>query len=357
MEILDLRPRLERVLASQPARSAASNPLARLAGCVADGLAGRRASRRQPAPDHTLVVSIGNLRVGGTGKTPVTTALARTLADRGIAGTILTRGYGAAEAGPLVVAPDDPRGGDEARLMAAGLATLPWAVVQSRNRPEGLALAVAASPAPRVVILEDGYQTGRLGRHLDVLILDAWTVGDGAVVPVAGHVLPFGPYRETAAGARRAHVWLVESAEPAAAPTANRSVTGFLRLPHLRSVESAAGAPRDAAYGLLAGLARPEGFEAGCEGLLPRPPVLAVRCRDHATYDADLVGRILAAGSARGVGAWLTTGKDWVKLARHWPPAIPVQVVDLTVAWTGRETLPDLVEERLLALGAGGPRR
>ena len=134
MEILDLRPWPERRLSGGPAPSGDPGPLARLAGQLADRLTARRVAARRPPTADSLVVSVGNLRVGGTGKTPVTVALATDLAARGITGAIVTRGYGAAAAGPLVVAPDDPRAADEARLMARALTGRPWSVIQARRR-------------------------------------------------------------------------------------------------------------------------------------------------------------------------------------------------------------------------------
>lgn len=352
MEILDWRPALARRLADQPP-AVPPSLAARLAGRVADRLAARRVRRRPPPPAGLLVVAIGNLRLGGTGKTPVTLALARDLAARGVRGAVLTRGYGADAPGPLRVLPDDPRAGDEARLVAAGLADRGWDVMQARRRADGLAALRARRPAPQVVLLEDGYQTGGVGRHLDVLILDAWSTGPDGVVPLAGPVVPWGPYRETARGAARAQVWLLESAAPPPGP-AGVCVCGFSR----RFALVAAGRlpPRVGARdGLVSGVARPEGFEAAARGALDREPVLAVRVADHARYDAGLVARILAEGRRRGVTGWLTTGKDWIKLAALWPAGVPVGRLDLEVAWHGAQTLPELVGERLATLGAGGP--
>ncbi len=355
MEILDLRSHLERRVGSYGASDAPPHLPARLAGRIADWMAARRAARRQVPVDGPLVVSIGNLRVGGTGKTPVTMALASDLAERNIAGVILTRGYGSTTSGPLVIEADDPRGADEARLMAGTLAAKPWSVVQSRRREYGLVAALSVEPTPRVLIVEDGFQTGAVGRHFDVLILDAWTRQGDTIRPRTGPVLPFGPYRETARGADRAQVWLLETGDPGPSPEGGPAVTGFARRLEIRPARDGVEEPGAATYGLLGGLARPEGFEAACTEALATPPVLAVRCRDHSPYDRKLLDRILAAGGTCGVNTWITTGKDWIKLADFWPADVPVLLADLSLDWTGRETLPDLVEERLKVLGAGNP--
>ena len=357
MEIVDLRPLLERIVAGASAQPDGGHALARLAGRIADSATARRASLRQAPPASALVVSVGNLRVGGTGKTPVVGALAEALASRGIPGAIITRGYGAAAAGPLVVRPEDARAADEARLLARQVAAAGWTVVQARRRERGLAAALETSPPPRVVVLEDGFQTARVGRHLDVLILDAWDCRDGEIHPVTGAVLPFGPYRETVGAAARAGVWLLEAEELADDLVAGCghgiAVVGFTRRLRLADLPNVPKPPPDPVHGLIAGLARPERFEAGCATLLPQPPALGVRCRDHCRYDPALVRRILAAGARCGVTGWITTAKDWIKLQEVWPPSAPIQVVELAVAWSGRKTLPDLVEERLEILLAG----
>jgi len=353
VEILDWRSRLERRLAA-PASVANPSPVVRLAGRFADRVAARRAARRPAPPAGVCVVALGNLRVGGTGKTPATIALARDLAARGIRGAVLTRGYGAA-AGPLVVRPEDVGAGDEARLVAGRLADHGWLVVQARRRAAGLAELLGRRPRPDVVVLDDGFQTAGVGRHLDVLILDSWAATASGVEARAGAVLPWGPYRETARGADRAHVWLLETAVVPPAAAGRPVVTGFTRSFALAVAAGADGPSGPQVYGLVCGLARPEGFEAAARRLLDGEPRVALRCPDHCRYDRSLVGRIVGAGRRRGVTAWVTTQKDWVKLAPVWPAGVGAQVVQLDVDWQGAPTLPDLVGERLMVLGAGGP--
>jgi tetraacyldisaccharide-1-P 4'-kinase len=105
-------------------------------------------------------------------------------------------------------------------------------------------------------------------------------------------------------------------------------------------------------YAVVSGVARPGAFEAGCARLIGWPACLTVRCDDHAAYSAATVSRLLAAGRQHGVAVWLTTEKDAVKLRPLWPAPESLRVVRLEVAWAGKETLPDLVEERLRALPA-----
>ncbi len=352
MDVLDLRPAGERRLEALWRRwdSHPGPVVAALARATSAGLAAAtvvRASRRTPPPGEVLVVAVGNLRAGGTGKTPVVARLMRDLADLGLGGAVVTRGHGGAAHGPLRVAPDDPRAGDEARLLAR-LAADGWSVIQARRRSEGVDAARAARPTPEIVLLDDGFQTAGVGRHLDVLILDRWEEAGDVVTPRTGRLLPWGPYREPAAAAGRAGVWLLERPGPwpddLRACMPGVTVLGFAREARLRSVGVASWGSGPVA--LLSGLARPGGFERHAAGLLDAAPRLAVRCRDHARYDVRTLARILAQGRARGVTAWVTTAKDWVKLGGLWPAEVAVAVVDLHLAWHGAPALPRFVMQR-----------
>ena len=218
-------------------------------------------------------------------------------------------------------------------------------VVQARDRAAGLSWVARHEPDLRTVILEDGYQNPA-ARHLDVLILDRWSVvpaGDGEMlVPDAGPVAPWGPWRESARGAARAHVLLVESATPPAGTAGGQPVAGFTRGLHLEG-DLPAGAPWIA----LSGIARPEAFEAGVTAALGREPDLAVRCRDHADYSGRLGARVAAEARAAGGLPTVTTAKDWIKLRTVWPADLPVVVARQDLVWTGKKALPALVEERL----------
>ena len=128
------------------------------------------------------VISVGNLAVGGTGKTPLSAWVARFLSDRGVATAIVSRGYGRDE---LVLHrqwnPEVAVEADSDRILAA-----------VRARDAGAAVAV----------LDDGFQHRRLARDLDLVIL-------AAEDRFPGRLLPTGPYREPAASLARADVILV----------------------------------------------------------------------------------------------------------------------------------------------------
>lgn len=364
MKILDLRPGLERYASRRwrPGRDPGGgdrHPRNLWAVLVDAWLARRVASRGAPAVGP-LVVSVGNLALGGTGKTPVIMALAQALAAGGHSGCVLTRGFRSPLAGPLVVTPDNGLAGDEARLMAASLTAVGWPVIQARDRVAALGHALAPGPAPDFILVEDGHQTRGVGRHLDILILDRWRVagteGEARLEPLAGPVFPLGPYRESVRGAARADILLVETSDCLPSRAAGDcAVATFTRKIALRpAAGQAAHLPGGRPYALVSGIARPQAFEAGTVGVVGRPAALAVRLRDHQQYALPLVKRILRELDDAGVEALVTTAKDWVKLEPFWPPDRAVLVADLEVVWGQPNALPHLVEERAARLLADG---
>lgn len=292
----------------------------------------RRLAGRQPPPASPRVVSVGALATGGSGKTPVVLSLVEGLLAVGQDVAIVTRGYGSDERAPLVVDADDARCGDEARLLAG---RLPEAmVVQARDRTAGLRLLRDLRPELDLVILEDGHQCAGQGRHLDVLILDRWRASGGGVVPEAGLRLPWGSYREGAAGAARASVWLLPLAAGEAMPAQPDTGPAVLGFERRVALPDGVAAPADRPYGVVSGIASPGNFEADCASLCGTAPALIARFDDHVAYDRRDVADLLAAGEAAGLGTWLTTAKDHVKLASLWPAhAPPLHEVTLDLDW------------------------
>jgi tetraacyldisaccharide 4'-kinase len=144
------------------------------------------AAARLPVP----VVVVGNLVVGGAGKTPLTAWLAAALARRGCRPGIVSRGYGGTEAGPAAV----PRGGDWRRygdepvlLAEAGVGPV-WI---GRKRADAARALLAAHPEVDVVLCDDGLQHYKLARDVEVAVVDARGHGNG-------FMLPAGPLREPA---------------------------------------------------------------------------------------------------------------------------------------------------------------
>lgn len=154
--------------------------------------------KRLPCP----VLSIGNLTVGGTGKTPMTMAIAARLLREGIPVAVLSRGYkGKVSEGVVsdgeraLLGPEEA--GDEPYLMARTLRGIP--VLVGKDRFQTGRLALERFPV-RGLLLDDGFQHLQLWRDLDILLLDS-RLGFGD-----GHLLPRGPLREPLSGIRRAQL-------------------------------------------------------------------------------------------------------------------------------------------------------
>lgn len=148
------------------------------------------ATQQLPVP----VIVIGNLIVGGAGKTPVVLALAALLRRRGRTPGIVTRGYGArAGAGVLEVEPDTPATacGDEPKLLRLRSGA---PVVVGRDRPAAARRLLQAHPGVDVILSDDGLQHLALGRDVQVIVFDARGAGNG-------WLLPAGPLREPIAQA------------------------------------------------------------------------------------------------------------------------------------------------------------
>lgn len=280
------------------------------------------APRRAPIP----VVSVGNLAVGGTGKTPVVLEVARRLSELGHRPAILSRGYGADAAEARVVADaDGPRlsaaeAGDEPLLIAR---RLPGVLVLAG--PDRGALAEeAARRGATVAVLDDGLQHRRLARDLEIVVVDASDpLGNG-------HLLPRGPLREGPAALGRADlVWLSRVDETPARAFGSqadlRRLLSGLEAPVVRSryrpsvVCDCAGRPLGPAADLagrsvvvLAGVGRPGSFVHTLTRLGARVVGEHLYGDHHRFTAAELEG---ALAEARAKAAWVvTTEKDAARL-------------------------------------------
>ena len=305
-------------------------PLAALFGAIA---ALRRAAYRRGLVRTTRVrvpvVVVGNLGVGGSGKTPLVIALAEALRARGRRPGIVSRGYGRRTDDVRAVrAGDDVRDvGDEPLLLAAtGVPT--WVGVRRAAAAQAL---LDAHPDVDVVLTDDGLQHYALAREVEIAVVDA-SRGFGN-----GLLLPAGPLREPASrlAAVDAIVWLraadatrggsVEAALSIPSPVRRFSMThepgewSNLRDPALRL---AADALHDPASVAIAGIAHPERFFEALrkDGFRGR----TVAFPDHYAYEP---GDVTFAG-ARAI---LMTAKDAVKCAafadaRMWQMPIRARV-------------------------------
>lgn len=314
-----------RPLRSELARTAL-RPASALWGLVAGAkntLYDRRWARvfRLPVP----VVSVGNITAGGTGKTPLIIHLARFLLSSGFSPLVLSRGYGSKGTGSRIVSDgrdvllSADEAGDEPVLIARSVPGVP--VVVDPDRVRGGRVAVRRFN-PTVVLLDDGFQHRRLGRDLDIVLLDA-------VDPFGRYaLLPSGLLREPFRGLGRAGVFIVthaprsEELETLTAVVRRYNERApILRARHVAEMLVPLGGGSLSALARLSsqpvyafcGIGNPDGFrvtlhEAGA--LLAGFEAFS----DHHSYGRGEIEAIATAARRAGAALVVTTEKDSVRI-------------------------------------------
>jgi len=323
-----------------------------------------------------VVISIGNITSGGTGKTPLTIYVARLLKRLGYKVAVLSRGYkGEAEktggivsdGDRIILSPD--QAGDEPYMMANCLKNIP--VIVGRNRYASGKLAVERFQADAVV-LDDGYQHLKLMRDLNLLLLDyEKPFGNG-------YLIPRGLLREKISALKRADAVIFTRYDHAPADRPDDiqkrelSFSAWLTgkplfksfyIPHIHGMilkenrfEDGCGYPlpfehleklRQEHCFAFSGIARNDDFKktvesTGCvlTGFKGFP--------DHHTYSAVDLDHIVQMGKASGADVFLTTEKDAVRIPDEffWP--LPVVVIGLDVSFVdGIETFNTFLEKRI----------
>jgi tetraacyldisaccharide 4'-kinase len=298
------------------------------------------------------VISVGNLGVGGSGKTPTAAWLAASLHRRGHKVVLASRGYGRQGREAIVTVSDGrfihatvEQAGDEPFVLAAHAPGVP--VLVGRDRALVGLRALSAHGAD-ILVLDDGFQHHRLARDFDLVVLD------GAEGLANRAVLPRGPLREPVAALRFADaIAVVDGPLPAeddallAALAPGAARFELRRAPRaLRRLGEDGLAPGEPPVslagrevGLLSGIARPASFRRTALALGAR--VVAERAfPDHHRYrPSDLDGL-----EARAP-LWLTTEKDAVKLAPAWLAGADLRV--LSIALEGVDPIVELAARRI----------
>ncbi|HLW79079.1 MAG TPA: tetraacyldisaccharide 4'-kinase [Terriglobia bacterium] len=319
--------------------NATSRILWPLAACFGWGVALRAAAyRRGWLATRRLgrpVVSVGNLSVGGTGKTPLVEWLARTLAGRGLKPGILTRGYGRRRGDALIAiapgagrAPDPRAVGDEPAWLARTLADVPIVVGADRYRAGRMA---EDRFHVGVHLLDDGFQHLGLERQADIVALDATqNLEDQAL-------LPAGRLREPMSALARAHFIVLtrtELADPAPLearvrqinPRAGifRSRTKLCRLVDAQTGEAhAPGAWRGQPVHACCGIGNPQAFAGDLASWGLQVTGRSV-FGDHHVYGAAEIEGLGARAREAGARALVVTEKDAINFPARWRSDVPV---------------------------------
>jgi tetraacyldisaccharide 4'-kinase len=293
---------------------------------------------------NTLVISIGNLTVGGTGKTPLVIALVEYLSRKGLKVGVLSRGYKGKRAKDmqwvsdgqqLLASPEEA--GEEPYLIATRLKNAPIVVGRDRYQSGKRLLERFKLDA---ILLDDGFQHLRLHRDINLLVIDG-TLPFG-LPHSEGQLLPRGMLRESLHGIRRASAILVSRMEQCNPPQAEWSQilrrvryyhpqvpvfgvffkpTGLIELASgkMREVTSLKGT----SILVFSGIGHPASFRFFLEQLEAK--VMAeVVFEDHHRYTAEEIKKLIRTAQANGIMALITTEKDGVKIREFLDPDDPV---------------------------------
>ena len=318
-----------------------------------------------------FVISLGNVTVGGTGKTPTAQRLARDIRDMGYRVVILNRGYRAKWHGEVGIVSDGKRlhmdaaeAGDEAYMLAKHLPEVPVLIGAERAKTGRYAMEHFGA---EVAILDDGYQHWQLERDLDILLVDAVNVFGN------GYILPRGTLREPISHISRADICLMTKVDQAAAGSCDYIRETVHRYnPEARIVESI-HQPRCfipltewyvniASQGIdiaqmrgkrimaVSAIGNPASFEQTLSDL-GAVIIESLRYPDHHDYAMSEMTDIFQQAENAGAEAIVITEKDAVKIpadvAREkW--SIPIYVICVEVNFQkGSEGLADLLKKRL----------
>jgi tetraacyldisaccharide 4'-kinase len=290
-------------------------------------------SRRLQKP----VISVGNLSVGGSGKTPFVIALGELLKTRGIEFDVLTRGYGRETRGVLLV---DPKGeasefGDEPLLIARQLG-VPVVVGESRYHAGRVAEEKFES---QFHILDDGFQHRSLTRDFDIVLLSRNDLED--------ELLPSGRLREPLSSLQRSDAIVVE--ENFAKDSLNKLTInagcgqGKFIWRMERDFAAAEAPPEPVAF---CGIARPQQFfdHVRGAGLIP---AAELAFRDHHRYTQADVERLMKTLDQHKAGGFLTTEKDAINLGSWRDSLQPLAVASLNLRLDRPDDIIDVILARI----------
>jgi tetraacyldisaccharide 4'-kinase len=275
-------------------------PAGRLYGSVAAWRMVRKPRLRPSVP----VICVGNLVVGGAGKTPVAIALARIARGRGMRPGFLTRGYGGNETGPVLVpagAGRPDRFGDEAPLLAAAAPT-----VLSHDRAAGARRLI--EERVDLIIMDDGFQNPGLAKDFSFVVVDAGAgIGNGQVMPAGPLRAPLGPQlRQAGALVVVGEGEEAERVVRAAARAARPTLRAVMKPPRVKEW-------RNGPVLAFAGIGRPEKFFDTLRGIGARVDRTRPFPDHHPSTEAD-ASELLSLAEGEGLRL-VTTEKDMARLA------------------------------------------
>jgi len=270
------------------------------------------------------IISVGNISVGGTGKTPVVKFLATYFHNLGFSVAVLSRGYGRRSKGSVIVSNGEQilaclaDSGDEPLLLARQLNNIPLLVEVDRYKG---ALLIQKHFKSDIILLDDGFQHRRLHRDLDIVLIDA-SVGFGN-----GLLLPAGSLREPVSSLKRSDlVWLTRVKHTTNLDPLINEIRKYCSCPILKSNHQAteiiqAGTDNRLALSnlnqknvfLFSGIANPTSFERTVTNLGAKI-VGHLTFSDHYLYNKKDINKICYNAKIANADLILTTEKDFVRI-------------------------------------------
>jgi tetraacyldisaccharide 4'-kinase len=292
---------------------------------------------------RSVVISVGNITHGGTGKTPMVAYIARYLSEEGHRVAILTRGYSRKSAGRRALnvgsptASDYSEYGDEPLMLARSLPDVP--VVIDRNRYESGSWAESEFDTD-ALILDDGYQHLSLARDLNLLLLDATD-------PFGGfEMAPFGRLREPLYGLKRADAVIITRADRPADQAQMTAIIKYFcgeKIPVMYVYSVITGLRHlatDEVYdinefagwnaALMCGIGNPQAFS---EDILQTGMGITSEhfFSDHHPYTQQELDGVIASAQREGADAVVTTEKDAVRLESLRQSEMPVYAAQMEI--------------------------
>jgi tetraacyldisaccharide 4'-kinase len=281
---------------------------------------------KRPVKVSAKVISIGNLSVGGSGKTSLVAAIARKMQSDGLKLAVVARGYGRPEGGPISFRGSDNidwhKTGDEPAMLAKMIPGLKIYVDSSKTE----AAKRAAAEGNEYIIIDDGFQHRKLYRDIDILCISSnKPFGNGLL-------LPSGILREPKRAIKRADIMVAFGDRPIdKSRLYNKPV--FRATRKISSIKNSKGVVASIAEKKLVafcGLGNPDSFrvnlgETGCK------IAEFIEYRDHYVYNEKDISKVTDKIKNLGADGVVTTLKDYVKIESLWPLEIPIYCLEIAI--------------------------
>lgn len=293
---------------------------------------------RNPVDVGVPIISVGNLTLGGTGKTPCVQWVARQILQDRYRVAVVSRGYGGtlSSAGAIVsdgtkVLLSAQEAGDEPLLHARALPGVPVIIGVDRVRAARRAIEECGA---EIVVLDDGFQFWSLQRDLDIVLLDAWRPFDNE------HLLPAGRLREPPTALERAAAIILtrcNTATPSEIIETCRTIANLSSAPIFQSNHALSGVRNETTnevlsldvlkgtpVAALSALANNEQFFQTLQRTGANV-VAKLAKRDHHRWSEAEVSNFAHMAQSNGATALITTEKDAVKIEAAWAMPLPLQ--------------------------------